>query len=287
MKPFRWDIKKREQLGQLLDGEIATFYSGYLKELRVCSAKVLEYSDDRRMVFVGRSAENIFDYLSGILENTLFENRVEILNISNRFYQIKALAKEAPDSYYALKQHFEALGISPKQLIADKHGICFVDLVSEGFTFDRLFEFVEWWCNEESIDKQSVWRKIKFLGITGRSKNSPNTYRWYQHAGWLKYKYKIASQSISISQRMWHYMGNIQCKVTETNKPDSWTNDEILVPPREKEQLKALRLAYIIYHRALKERKDLFVLSKPPKEKWLKDLFLAIRKMPKEEGMKS
>jgi len=280
MKPFRWNIKKKEQLGQLLSGEIATFYRGYLKELRDCSANVLAYSDNRRMIFVGRSAENIFDYLSGILENTFYENRVEHLNISNRFYHIHELVKEAPDSYYALKEHFEALKISPKQLIKDKHGICFVDLVCEGFTFDRLFEFIERWCNEENIDKKSVWKKIKFIGITSRVKNSPNTYRWYQHTAWIDYKYKIQSQSISISYRMWNYMGNVQYKVTTTNKPNLWTSDKILLPARDSEQLKALRLAYTIYNRGLNERKELFVLSKSPKEKWLKDLLLSIRKMP-------
>jgi len=280
MKPFRWNIKKKEQLGQLLLGEMATFYMGYLEELQICSAKVLEHSDNRRMIFIGRSVENIFDYLSGTLHNIPHGEKLEHLNISNRFYKINDLAKEYPNSYNALKNHFKILKIAPKQLISDQNGICFVDLVCEGFTFDRLFEFIEKWCSEENLDKKSVWRKIKFLGITSRVKNSPNTYRWYQHAIWLNYKYKVESQSISISSRMWNYMGNNQYKVTTTNKPNLWTSEKILLPSRDIEQLMALRLAYTIYSRALSERKDLFTLSQAPKEKWLRDLLLSIKKMP-------
>jgi hypothetical protein len=255
MKPFRWNIKKREQLGRLLEGEMAWYYRGYFEELRACSEKVLAYSGNRRMVFVGRSAENIFDYLTGVLEGTPSESSVEHLNISNRFEHIDTLATKAPKRYAALKQHFELIGISPRQLLHDKQGICFVDLVSEGFTFDRLYEFVDRWCNDEGIDKRSVWKKIRFIGITMRTKNSPNTYRWYQHTAWRDRQLKIEAMSISISPKMWRYMGNTQAKVTPTNRPDSWGSDTLLLPPRDQNNLKALRLAYHIYRLGLQERK--------------------------------
>lgn len=258
MKPFRWNIKKKEQLGKLLIGERAWHYSGYLQELRECSVKVLARSQHKRMIFVGRSAENIFDYLSGILDKTLEADNLDMLNISNRFYSINELAQKEPKTYMALKEHFILLNIAPKQLIHAKKGICFVDLVCEGSTFDRLFEFIERWCKEEQIDKKSVWCKIKFLGITSRKKNSPNTFRWYQDSIWTNYKFKIETQSISISTRMWDYMGNRQNKVTSTNSPSTWRDERILLPFREDENLKALRLAFYIYTRALDEKK-LFV----------------------------
>jgi hypothetical protein len=280
MKPFRWNIKKREQLGSLLVGDVSTFYPGYLEELRVCSAKVLAYSDNSKMVFVGRSAENILDYLTGILEGTPYEERLEHLNISNRYECMDTLAIQSPRSYRALKKHFELIGISPGQLMRHTRGICFVDLVSEGNTFDRLYEFIERWCAQERIDRQALWRKIHFLGITIRTKNSPNTYRWYQHALWNGSPYKITAKSISISPEMWYYMGNKQPKVTQTNPPDRWDSDSITTPPRDEEHFKALRLAYAIYSVAKKERKKVFAFSEAPREKWLKDILVSIRRQP-------
>ncbi len=47
MKPFRWNLKKREQLGGLLDGEKASIVLEYLDDLRECAAKVLARSDQR------------------------------------------------------------------------------------------------------------------------------------------------------------------------------------------------------------------------------------------------
>ncbi len=83
MKPFRWNLKKREQLGSLLDGEKGSNVLHYIDELRECAAKVLARSDQRNLIFVGRSPENIFDYLSGVLQNTSWEYKIENLNISN------------------------------------------------------------------------------------------------------------------------------------------------------------------------------------------------------------
>lgn len=63
MKPFRWNLKKREQLGSLLAGDKSSVVLKYLDDLRECSAKVVARSDQRILVFVGRSPENIFDNL--------------------------------------------------------------------------------------------------------------------------------------------------------------------------------------------------------------------------------
>lgn len=142
MKPFRWNLKKKEQLGGLLKGHRHYASQRYHDELRVCSVQVLGRSENRRIIFVGRSPQNIFDYLSGTLQNTPLEDHLDILNISNRDYGVRDLAKHMPASYAALKKHFMELGISPKQLIASKRGICFVDLVCDGFTFDNLYEFI-------------------------------------------------------------------------------------------------------------------------------------------------
>lgn len=281
MKPFRWNLKKKEQLGGLLTGKRSPHYSGYINDIRKYSAQIFGRSEDRRMIFVGRSPANIFDYLSGVFQDTLLDDRIENLNISNRFYEINKLAKEIPDSYSSLKEHFKSLSLSPMQLISSKRGICFVDLVSEGSTFDRLYEFIHKWSNEEKVDSAAVWNKIKFLGLTNKTKNSPNTYRWSQDAIWLEDKVDIKAQSISIPWQMWDHMGNYQSKSSNTNKPEMWNDENILLPPREKERLEALRTAYDIYLIGLQETATFSKeIAKTPeyKEKWIRDASLFVKK---------
>ena len=285
MKPFRWNLKKREQLGSLLVGERSEIYSGYLDEVRVCAAKVVARSDNRKLIFVGRSPENLFDYLSGIMAETTWDSNLDNLNISNRFNKVKTIAKTMPDKYRALKDHFEEVGISPVQLIYHKAGICFVDLVCEGFTFDRLFEFYDNWCNEEGVDKQPVLKKMRFLGITGRQKNSPNTWRWYQHAEWLESNVHISAMSISVSLQMWSHMGDYQPKMSNCNFLEKWGDDSMLDPPRDKKRLEALRTAYDIYQVSLTEKyqfvKELAKLQEY-KEPWLRAISSELRRAVKK-----
>lgn len=280
MKPFRWNLKKREQLGSLLDGDKASIRLTYLDELRECSAKVLARSDQRNLIFVGRSPENIFDYLSGVFQNTSWEDKLDNLNISNRFKKIADIAKELPESYKSLKQHCELLNLSPKQLISSETGICFVDLVYEGSTFERLFEFYDRWCIEEKADSASVWKKLRFLGITSRTKNSPNTWRWYQQADWISNHRDLTAQSISIDQYFWSHMGDYQPKTINPNPPEGWSDESILSPPRSEKRLEALRIAYEIYKFGLNDKenfsKELAKLQEY-KEPWLRKLALEIK----------
>ena len=278
MKPFRWNLKKREQLGRLVNG--AEVNLSYIEDLRKCSAKVLARSDKKRLIFVGRSPENIFDYLSGVFQYSSWEKKLDNLNISNRFKKIDDIAMESPESYMALKEHFSVLGIAPCQLIFCRYGICFVDLVCEGFTFDRLFELYSRWCKEEALDVVSVWKKVRFLGITSRTKNSPNTWRWYQDADWLVNNRDITAQSISIDRYFWNHMGNFQPKTINPNRPKNWSDESILNPPRDEKRLEALSMAYQFYKFGLNDKlnfsKELSKLQEF-KEPWVRELSLQIK----------
>jgi len=70
LKPFRWNIAKREQIGRLLEAPSpAGDVPGLHDTLRAVSAKILARSDDSDLVFVGRSVESFYDYLSGIFHD--------------------------------------------------------------------------------------------------------------------------------------------------------------------------------------------------------------------------
>ncbi len=64
---FRWNIARREQLGRLVTGESVEGLPWILEEVRRCAARVIAMAGDSQLVFVGRSPEALFDYLTGRL----------------------------------------------------------------------------------------------------------------------------------------------------------------------------------------------------------------------------
>lgn len=280
MKPFRWNIARREQLGDLLDGEIYSAYADYENELQECAAKVLARSKNRKLIFVGRSPENIYDFLAGTLQSTNHEKMVDLLNISNRFRDVRDIRKELPQSYAALQQHFRDLAISPKRLISASEGICFADLVASGGTFEQLFFFLKTWADDEGLDFSAVIRKIGYIGITQRQKNSPNTWRWHQQISWVKEHRGIYIKNVSVPESLWHYLGNVQHKVTKGNVPENWGRDAVLLPSREENNLKALRQAFEIYNLGINQKHQIAAqLASFPefKEPWLRALTMDIK----------
>lgn len=71
----------------------------------------------------------------------------------------------------------------------------------------------------------AVKRRMRVIGITERTKNSPNTWRWYQHAPWVKGFARSALRGISIPYGFWTYLGDRQEKVSRWNPPYVWGTD--------------------------------------------------------------
>ena len=62
--PFRWNLARRAELGRLVEGVRAASYPEMLDDLAECAARVVATAGATTMVFVGRSPESLFDYLS-------------------------------------------------------------------------------------------------------------------------------------------------------------------------------------------------------------------------------
>jgi hypothetical protein len=104
-KPFRWNLTHRSYLGSLLDGERASTYPGFENDLLRCCSKVLAFAGDSDLVFVGRSPESIFDFLSRLLfETSLFE-RLELLHFSMRFRNESKIRQEHPGAVEAMRDY--------------------------------------------------------------------------------------------------------------------------------------------------------------------------------------
>ncbi|HEX6747501.1 MAG TPA: hypothetical protein VF092_09460 [Longimicrobium sp.] len=245
--PFRWNLARRQQLGSLLDGPEAASYAGFVDTLRRCCVRVLALSRDSDLIFVGRSPESLFDYLSGILSDTSYADRCVLVNVSMRYASAAEVSREHPEGMKALRAQLEHLGLSPARIAASERPRTFVDLVYRGSTFGHLAGLLARWAAEAGVDVKAVRRRIGFIGITERTKNSPNTWRWYQKVPWAADFPRSALRSVSIGWGEWTYLGDEQKKVARWYPPMAWGAEELARPPREPWHLEALRLAVRVH----------------------------------------
>ena len=267
-------------MGRLLEGPAAPSYPNFLEELRTCASRLLAFSENAHLAFVGRSPESLFDYLSGVLQDTPKADDLVLVNISNRYRSIADIKGENPSTVEALKEHFRECGLSPEQIISRKEKTLFTDLVASGGTFGQIAAFLLSWAEEEHLCAKDLRRKLGFLGITWRTKTSPNTHRWQQESDWVDRLQIRNIRNISIPGSLWDHLGNTQEKASQANPPTSWGTDSILQPPREESNLLALRTAYDLYHRGLHERDTftrLLAEEKAMKEPWFRRLVTELR----------
>lgn len=209
---------------------------------------MLAFSDNARLVFVGRSPESLFDYLSGLLACTSRPDRCCLLNISSRFESISSVRDEDPDAHYGIREHFRELQLDPPSITSPARPFAFVDLVDEGNTFAHLSDFLIGWARAERIKVKSLCGLVRFIGITRATKTSPKTWRWQQDAPWLNDYPPSAVCNVSIPWALWGYLINEQDKVTFTNPPYTWSDPDMELPPRFDENLAGLRLALQLYN---------------------------------------
>ncbi|WP_420126962.1 hypothetical protein [Longimicrobium sp.] len=285
--PFRWDVRRREQLGRLLSappperpyGYIPTRLRELLPEVRACSARVLARAGDARLVFVGRSPENLFDYLTGALAHMPWADRCDLLSVS---MQVGTEWVSAP-ALRALKRQHAALGLHPAAIAAAPRPVAMVDLVSSGGTFGQLSAFLSRWARDEGVDVHAVRRRLRWIGITTRTKNSPNTWRWFQQVDWARDYPRGALRGVSVDWWFWSWLGNHQDKTMRSNGYEHWGTDNLAGPDHAPERLEALRVAYRIHEKARsRDERERFVaelVERPEmRESWLRSLVVALRR---------
>lgn len=214
--PFRWDVVNRDHLGQLLRG-LPEPNLWYLDELVTCAAQVVARSAGSRLVFVGRSADSIFDLLSGAFAGGAWAERIVRLPFSFRGDARELSAREVR----AARALLATVGSTPA-LAGTAEPITFVDLVHQGYTFANLYRLLRAWTQEQDCAWASVRRKLRFVGITIRKHTSPKTWRWQQHASWTSELSARSVVNVSLGEQVWCWLGNDQPKLTRSFRPDSW-----------------------------------------------------------------
>jgi hypothetical protein len=279
-RPFRWDVTRREQLGSLVTGEARRFDATFLNELRDCCARVLPLAGDSRLVFVGRSPESLYDYLSGLLADTERSDRCSLLNISIR-QSAERVMRERPATLAAMRGYLTGLGLSPERIAAGSRTVALVDLVWKGETFGNLSSLLLRWSAEIGVDPAAVRRRLRFVGITVRSRNSPNTWRWYQQVAWARSFPRSAMCSVSVPYGLWTYLGDWQHKVSRSHPPVEW-DAEPSVPPRDADRVEAVRFAFDLHQQGRRDderRRFAALLAARPEmsQAWLRRLIPQLR----------
>jgi hypothetical protein len=242
---FRWNIARREQLGRLVDGEPADVGAELLTELRLCCGRVIAMAGDARLVFIGRSPEHLYDYLTGAFADTSWSSRLTLLNLS-----LKEGGRDwrEPDSIAltALREQFAACRLAPNEIASSPYPIALVDLIYAGETFGKLTEFLIAWSADAGVDWRAVRRRIRIVGITERHREGPRTWRW-RTLDWAARYQPSSLKGVSIPWWFWSHLGNSEKKVSRENPPARWGDPEMMQPPRGDGVSEALRVAVALH----------------------------------------
>jgi hypothetical protein len=258
-KPFRWDVSKREQLPKVAPPEIGPHWPQFELELRLCAARVIAAAGDTDWVFVGRSPEHLFDYLSGIFEGVPEPPSLTHLRFSLRWGDGETIARKHPQAFAALASYFEVERLDPGAIAAFGKAVAFIDVVSSGGTFCNLVSCLQLWCREKRVDWNAVQRRVRFVGITVREKASPKTWRWQQHQDWLAELPDAKVKNVSVPYWVFQDMAGNLDKLTPSHTQDRWDLIRGGGPPRNPKHARALGIACRLYDlgRSTKERRSL------------------------------
>lgn len=242
---FRWNIARREQLGRLVDGEPASAVTHILEHVRHCSARVIAMAGDARLIFVGRSPDALFDYLTGTFANTSWARRIALLNLSLRSSD-RGWADLAPAARDAMREQFVAVGLDPTSIATGPYPVALIDLIYSGETFGKLFELLFDWCRVLPLDERAVRRRLRVVGITWPYDHDGKPPSW-RTLDWARRFRPGALKSVSVPWWFWSELGNSERKVSRTNPPELWGDPVMARPPRHARHVEGLRVARALY----------------------------------------
>ncbi|MEZ0093816.1 hypothetical protein [Streptacidiphilus sp. EB129] len=278
--PHRWDLVRPDRLGSLLD-DVDAPGLGWLDELTECGARVLARSGNGDLCFVGRSADNLFDLLSGALAGTSWQERPVRLPLSCTVPPGELSARERR----RLREHLAAVGLEPRALARRSRPVTLVDLVWAGRTFTTLHTVLRGWVDETREPWPVVRLKLRYLGVTSRERTSPKTYRWRQHRPWTRDLPAGSVSSISIHPWLWNVLGNAQAKTAPSFPPREWHQEGVTSPARRLDHRQALAqaVALVAVGRtpAVRDRMVRTMAAEPAVDQpWLRSLMHELRAAP-------
>lgn len=245
--PFRWNIARREQLGRLIDAPAGRLRLNdmFLQSLRGAAARVLAHADEADLAFIGRTPENLYDYLSGCFEGISGAPALHLVQYSLRWPG--AIDQIPPHALDGLFGYFTEEGLGPAAIARAGRPLALVDFVAWGGTLESLIRLMRRHAERDGEDWNAVQRRLKIIGLRVRTKNSPNTWRWQQHQDWLHFIPDTQIINVSAPAAFLYYLGNEQPKVTSAFHPGRWAEESGAARLPTKEQQTALDFAVRLY----------------------------------------
>ena len=160
--PFRWNLKKREQLGAniIADAKTIIIPQEFLFELRRVSSRILALSDIANLYFIGRTPENFFDYLSGVFDDTNNLPGINLIQFSCRGVRQKGVSTIAPQKLEALFAYFKSVNLDAASILSASRPVALVDYVSSGGTIENLVNLLHRQAKQDSVDWNAVQRNL-------------------------------------------------------------------------------------------------------------------------------
>jgi len=244
--PFRWNMGNPRLSRRLGPGASLQPPKGFKETLTQLAVEVLRAGQDVDFVFVGRSPENLYDFLSGALAETSWFGRTQQLQLSLHEHAPGRLRRQHAAALARLWGYFESLGLTPPQLLERPRPVAFVDLVFAGRTFGNLLRLLRFWSGGDLRRWGPVRDRLILVCIVerGHSRFEP----WEPgHSPWTGEVAEGALRRVPLDTKTWRYWADRQPKTTDSFPPDRWDDPEQGEPPTERERLQAARFARSLY----------------------------------------
>jgi hypothetical protein len=277
IRPFRWGVARRDELGSLPYLEPAGVYPEFEDDLIECGARVLAFAGDSDLLFIGRSPQPLFDLLSGLLSGTGWEDRLGLLDISVRSEQ------PTGEQLRAIYPYFAEVGLEPHSLGRRSRTLALVDVVDYGDTFESLMLILEGWSTRERADWPAAARKLRIVGMTSRQTTGPYAWRWQQQAEWVDRLRLHEIKNVAVPRRLVVYLATEAPKTSGSFRPSRWGDETVAMPVRDSEAHQALALAVHLFRlgrRRATRRRFAAMLGRQPAmaEAWFRSLVLEVKR---------
>jgi hypothetical protein len=205
------------------------FVNIYLDNIAKCSAYILNYCRDGELFFIGRSPENIYDFLCGAFDKfSTWRERLHYVIISMRGYtDYNSLTSEQSD---AIKSYLTQCGLHPKDIIQRKRRTCLVDFIYSGGTLLDFTSFLKDWTKDERLSVKDMQYKIEFILMEKESHKLESittdahcfVKEFVNDYGWGKNSYHL----ISVPDNFWYNCAEYSSKSIESYTVEIWGNEK-------------------------------------------------------------
>lgn len=248
-RPFRWNFARREQLGSWLAqaGRAKPPHPDDLAALRQSAARILAFSDGADLAFIGRSPENFYDYLSGCFAGIDDTPALSLVPFSMRWIGDAGADAIEPHKFSGLSRAMIESGLDPAAIATGPRPLALVDFVAYGGTMGALVAVLHRMARESGTDWRAVQRRLKIIGLTHRTKNSPKTWRWQQNQTWLDLIPDTVIKNVSAPSGFLYLIANSDEKVTRSFHVGRWDQEDGRADTPDETQLKAMAYAAWLY----------------------------------------